>query len=205
MSTIKIRLAFFLAFNVLTCTAQFNLTWTKKLDKNNIQVYTAKPPKAAVNAVKAHTVFNTSPDKVLAFLLSPAMHTKNLPNCKFSTLLKNNGDTAYYFHQQYDLPWPVMDREVVYLFKVKRHANKNISISSEVMADLIPRNKNYIRITEFAAQWQLNIVSANKTDALYMALANPAGSIPAWFLNMFLVDGPYQSFKSMHDYFNETK
>ncbi|MBC7411407.1 MAG: hypothetical protein H7331_03005 [Bacteroidia bacterium] len=205
MNTTTISLAVFILLNALTSSAQFNLTWTKKLDKNNIQIYTAKPAKAAVNAVKAHTLLNTTPDKLLAFLLSPAMHTKNLPNCKYSILLKNNGDTAYYFHQQYDLPWPVTDREVVYLFKVKRLPNKNIAITSGIITDMIPLNKNYIRITEFAAQWQINLVAPNKTEAFYMALANPAGSIPAWFLNIFLVDGPYQSFKSMHDYFNETK
>ncbi len=184
------------------CVAQFNLAWKLQLNKNNIQVYTAKPANASVNAVKAHTVFSVDPNKVLSFLISPTMHVKNLPNCKSSTLLKNMGDTNYYFHQQYDLPWPVADREVVYLFKVKHLPNNCIAITSQSMHNYIPPNKGYIRITQFEAQWKLTTLPLTKTDAHYMALANPAGSIPAWFLNLFMVDGPYTSFKLMHEYFN---
>jgi START domain len=185
--------------------AQFNLAWELKLNKNNIEVYSAKAPNANVKAVKAHTYFNTTTDKLLAYLLSPEMHVKNLTNCIYSKLLKNEGDTGYYFHQQYDLPWPVTDREVVYLFKVQRLPNKHVFITSEAIPNYLPANPNYIRLTEFTAQWKINTTSATRVDAHYMVLANPAGSIPTWFLNMFLVNGPYDSFKKMNDYFNAHK
>jgi hypothetical protein len=119
-------------------------------------------------------------------------------------MLKQEGDSVFIFHQKYDLPWPVSDRDVVYKVHIIKTAG-NIAVNSVAMPNYLPVNPSYIRIKELIAHWDLTHKHNNSTDATYMVIANPAGSVPTWFLNLFLVEGPHNSFKLMHAHFNEKK
>jgi hypothetical protein len=186
------------------CNAQFNLKWEQKLNKKNIEIYSAKMPKAGLNAVKAHSTFKVSGNDIVNYLLSTERQIKDIPNCVYSKILKQEGDSVFIFYQKYDLPWPISDRDIVYKVVITKTAS-SIIVNSEVIPNYLPINPHFIRVKELVAHWDLTNKPGNITDACYMVIANPAGSIPAWFLNLFLVDGPYNSFKLMHAHFDEKK
>ena len=58
-------------------------------------------------------------------------------------------------------------------------------------------NPDYVRLTHYEGDWTFNRLGEKKVKVSTYGYANPEGSIPLTFVNMFVQQQPYQMLQKM--------
>ena len=58
-------------------------------------------------------------------------------------------------------------------------------------------NKNYVRLNQYEGDWSFQKLGPQKVKVSTYGYANPEGSIPLTFVNMFVQQQPYQMLQKM--------
>lgn len=147
-----------------------------------------------LKAYKGIAEINAPADKVFA-LIEDVNNTdwwdKNLSQIKVLGYEKNRFAR---YHLIFDMPWPVSDRELYVDAKVTVEPETGIrKITAGPLQVDIPAQKEMIRIDEYRQTWTVRPVNPNLTHVTLEGFVNPGGSLPAWVINMFIVDSPMNS------------
>ena len=172
--------------------------WELKKDQNGIKVYTKDIPGSDFKEIKATTNFNASLSGVVGLLTDISSHKLWIYRCKESKLIKTVSSSEVYYYMETEVPWPAANRDGVFRFKFTQDSlTKVITVASKNINGLMPEIDGVIRVPKFIASWTLTPKKDGTVDAVYQLNVDPAGSVPAWIINMFAVDGPYESLTSM--------
>lgn len=191
------RLIFFFCLFSCHCFAQQDTGWVLKKDKNGIEVYTKSSPNSEYKSIKAITTFNTPLKTILNVITDADSHSKWINNCTRSELFRSFGDSAIIFYEYYHLPWPASDRDIVVETKIRYEDPKSITLISKGNPGYIAAKDGVVRIPEFSGTWTLSLQHDGSIRGIYIATINPGGYLPAWLVNMFITNGPYDSFVNM--------
>ena len=115
-------------------------------------------------------------------------------------MLKKESDKHLVRHQTIVAPWPVDNRDVV--VDVNTYQDEETKIVYQKvngLPDYLPSQKDHVRIREFRATWTVKPLKNGLVEVEYELLVNPAGSIPAWVVNMAMTDGPYETSLKMKE------
>lgn len=169
-------------------------TWEFAKEKDGIRIYTMKVDGKPLKAYKGIAEINAPADKVFA-LIEDVNNTdwwdKNLSQIKVLGYEKNRFAR---YHLIFDMPWPVSDRELYVDAKVTVEPETGIrKITAGPLQVDIPAQKEMIRIDEYRQTWTVRPVNPNLTHVTLEGFVNPGGSLPAWVINMFIVDSPMNS------------
>jgi hypothetical protein len=74
---------------------------------------------------------------------------------------------------------------------------KVVTIDAPCVVDMVPVKPKVIRIANSTGKWVLSPLGNSSVKVVYTLHADPGGSIPAWLTNMFVTQGPSQSFKKL--------
>ena len=96
-----------------------------------------------------------------------------------------------------DFPFPLKDRDLVVQGKMIREANGQITIKNKAIQKGYPLNPDYVRLTHYEGDWTFNRLGEKKVKVSTYGYANPEGSIPLTFVNMFVQQQPYQMLQKM--------
>ncbi len=191
-------LLIFSAFYLLTSFSpqRFHTSddWKLKKYENGIAVYNRHEENSAFKELKAVTQIKTSLSSVVALLKDWDTYPQWVYRCGVSSTLKKMSETELIHYQTVDAPWPVDSRDFVVKIKITQDPEtKTIKQTATCMAEFIPKQKGYIRITEFKAAWTLTPLKNGVVNVEYQLLVNPGGVVPAWIVNMAAIDGPYET------------
>jgi len=50
-----------------------------------------------------------------------------------------------------------------------------------------------VRVQKNRTTWAIKPIAKNKNKCEYFLLLDPAGDVPAWIINLFISEGPYNS------------
>jgi hypothetical protein len=117
---------------------------------------------------------------------------------KKSAIIKIEGPGKIIYYTQSHLPWPIKDRDLV----VELNMNETpelLTIQVKSIADIMPKNPDYIRVPYSLATWNVTPITNNKLKVDYTFSVDPGGSIPAWIVNATLAIGPYNSFVKLKE------
>lgn len=168
------------------------------LDKNNVKVWTYKDSNNSVLSYKSETTFDVPIEKAVALVLDVEHAPNWAPNIKKVQLLNlddKKGEFTIYMILHF--PFPLKDRDMVVRGKVMKDANGNIVIKNKAIAQGMPINSDYVRMTQYEGDWTFQKLAANKVKVSNSGFANPEGSIPASVANMFVEQMPYQMLQKM--------
>jgi hypothetical protein len=191
-------LAFFLLCTLASVTLHAQ-TWELKTDKGGIRVYTAKVENTNFKSVKVTCDIAAKPAQLLAVLLDVNKHEEWVYNTKVSRVIKKTGDNDIIFYAEVRTPWPFTNRDYVAHLVTSQPSAGTIIIDSHAEPALLPENKNLVRIIHSDSRWVITSVNSNLQHIEYIVRFDPAGSIPAWLMNMFVTEGPYETFKKLQD------
>ncbi|UKN01953.1 START domain-containing protein [Paracrocinitomix mangrovi] len=171
--------------------------WTIEKYEDGIKVYTRKVDGWDVEEFKAYATIDAPREKVREALLDIADFVKWFPDVDESAELSRSSYENRVIYYKIDLPWPADDRDIVLNYTVKNDEEKNETIIS-MKENLTAKSKvdGVIRMTKTRGFWILKS-NGNKTDIHYQVLADPGGSMPTWLINMFIVDGPYDTIMAL--------
>ena len=168
--------------------------WKLAKDKNGIQVYTRSTESSKFKEYKSVTELEASPAELLEILLDVEAYAEWMANVKEASLLKKQGDDMFFIYSEVNVPWPFDNRDQVTLSTVTRGPQQGeIRIGIKILPGYIPEKDGVVRIPSGAGLWTFIPLQNGKTRVYHRFGGDPGGNIPAWIVNIFLVDGPYKT------------
>lgn len=193
----------FISILLLLLTVQNSLyanpTWSLKKDQNGIKIFTAKLGNESYKAVRVECVMDARPEQLLAVLLDINNNHEWVYKTKSSRLLKSISPQELIYYAQMESPWPFSNRDIIAHLKIARESDKVITIASQAQPDFIPEEEDMVRIKSSKAKWTITNVSDNQIKVEYVIQFHPGGNIPAWLINLFVTEGPMESFLKMKE------
>ena len=189
-------------FLSVSCFAQHKVTdWDLKKNESDILIYTRRTENSAFKELKSVITIKTSLSSIIALLSDFDSYTQWVYKCGESSTLKKINDTTCTHYQTVVAPWPVSNRDFVVTVKQTQDAKtKIICITSTGNPTYIPVKDGFVRITLFNAKWTLTPIKDGMVEIDYQLLVDPGGALPAWLVNLAVVDGPFETmvgFKKM--------
>ena len=174
--------------------------WELKKFENGITIYTRATETSNYKELKAIFQIKSSLSSVIALLNDVETYPQWVYRCETSKVLKKNSEQNLIRYQTIVAPWPVDNRDVVVEVHTYQDPKTKIVYQKVTpLPDYSPQLKGHVRIREFRATWTLKPLKNGVVEVEYELLVNPAGAIPAWIVNMALVDGPYETSMKMKE------
>lgn len=175
-------------------TAVSDDAWHLKKYEEGIAVYTRTAENSNYKELKAITKIKTSLSSIMALLQDWDSYPSWVYRCGASKTLKVISDHELIHYQTVVAPWPASDRDFVVNVKVTQDPiTKVITQRASCLSSFIPELPGMVRIQEFKAAWTLTPSEDGTVTLQYQLLVNPGGNVPAWMVNMAVVDGPFET------------
>ena len=174
--------------------------WELKKSENGISVYTRLTKDSEYKELKATFQIKTSLSSIIALLNDVESYPQWVYRCQTSKVLKKDSDQHLIRYQTIVAPWPVDNRDVVVEVNTRQDEKTNVVYQKvSALPSYSPKLKGHVRITQFRALWTLTPLKNGFVLVEYELLVNPAGSIPAWLVNLAMVEGPFDTSVKMRD------
>ncbi len=193
----KPLLALFL-FSLISITIWAQTEWKPVLDKEGIKIYSSFIPGSKVKAIKAECTFKANASQVAALILDVEAAPDWVYHTKSCALLKQVSPADLYYYSEVSLPWPLQNRDfVTHLMVSQNPQTKVVVIDGVVVKGYTPEKKGIVRVTEAVGKWVITPLPAEQLSISYNIHVDPAGNLPAWLVNLFALEGPYQIMKKL--------
>jgi hypothetical protein len=187
----------FLLFTNFTL-AQTADEWVVKENSDGIKISTRDVEYSKVKAIKVECQLDATLSQVVAVLMDVNTSPQWLFHTSSNYIVKQVSPSELYYYSVVEMPWPVSDRDFVAHLKATQDAvTKVVTIDGPCVAGMVAVKPNMVRITNSEGKWILSPLSKGRVKVSYTLHADPGGSIPAWLTNMFVTQGPSQSFKKL--------
>ena len=185
---------------LLQTTAQCQEDWKLKKDKNGIQVYSRKTPNFKFDELKVDCIFEGKISQLAAVILDVNNQYQWVYKTAKSEILKQVTDADLFYYSEIECPWPFDNRDLIARMTITQNTStKILSIVAKSVDDYLPRKKNLVRVKYSSALWTITPLSNAQFKVEYKIQIDPGDGVPAWILNMFATNGPYESFKNLKD------
>ena len=173
--------------------------WSLKKDKNNIKVFTRKTKNFKVDEIKVECEFEGRVSQLVAVLLDVKKHYEWVYKTTKSQFLKKNAETDLFFYTEIQVPWPFENRDLIVHMKMLQNSSKTITIEANNVNDFMPDKKNIVRVKYSRANWIVTPLNNKKFKIEYRVQIDPGNGVPAWLLNLFISNGPYDTFLKLKE------
>lgn len=200
MKFILLYISLFLT--VFSASAQSD--WTSKKGEKDIQSYTRIKPGTSLTEVKIIATIARPLASVADALLDYDNYGNWQGGLKQIKLLEEKSESELLLYYEVELPWPMANREFIMTsrgayesdtaYRIKMLGDTNNTFSS---------NEKNVRMTDLEGYWLLEAISDYDTKLTYVFYSDPAGDVPAYLVNAFVLDVPYKNIKSLKAYLTE--
>ena len=174
--------------------------WKLEKDADGIAVYTKMRENSNFKELKAVTNFKTSLTSLIALLSDVPSQQIWMYKCKEARILKTINSSELYYYSLTKTPWPLNYRDVVVHFKVVQDPKTKVTVvTSENTPGFLPEIPTYVRTPYLSSTWVFTPKPNGTVDGTYHLKLNPGGVIPAWILNLAIVEGPYTTVVKMKE------
>jgi hypothetical protein len=201
--TLRYAVFFFFILNQFQsyCQSDKVTNWKLSKDKNGIQVFTRSIEGTKFKEYKTLSEVDATPEELLAILVDVESYNKWMAYVNVAEILKTEGENRFYVYSEVAVPWPFSNRDEITLSVIKRHEESSeITIEITIIQeDNIPEKKGIVRMPSGSGVWEFTPTETGKTKIYHRFGADPGGNIPAWIVNLFLVDGPYKTMLGLQE------
>lgn len=177
-----------------------NDDWQLKKNEQGVTVYTRDSENSAFKELKAVAYLKTSLSSIVGLLYDFEKYPEWVYKCGKSGTLKTISEKELIHYQTVIAPWPIDNRDFIVNIKIEQNEKtKVITIKSYAIGNYIPLVPNYVRIMKFNASWVLSPQKDGSVEIVYQLLIDPSGYIPAWAVNMAVVDGPFETMNNIKE------
>ncbi|WP_442113649.1 START domain-containing protein [Pseudomonas sp. NUPR-001] len=169
--------------------------WHLAKDEDGIQVYLDDVPGSKYQRFRGVTLIKTDVRTLSDLQENLRVACKWLYGCKSMRLLDVEGDSTWVYLTT-ELPWPASPRDMVIQVQTERTDDGLIRHLSAVSGK-VERQPGLIRVTQLKGLWTLIAKGEQLTEVTYQLEAEPAGDIPSWLANQFVIDAPMVSLRTL--------
>ena len=165
--------------------------WKLAKDKDNIKVFTRQSEGSKIKEFKTIITVTATMQALVNLIENANSYPNWQANIGTAKILKQANEATQYIYYTTDVPWPVTNRDAVLCSEKVTGTNGTIIYNLLSKPDYVEEKKDFIRIKNAKGMWRLTPKENNKIEVIYQFYGDPAGAIPGWLINMFIVDGPY--------------
>jgi hypothetical protein len=184
---------FLLIFVLITFNASFaHGKWELEKNANGVKVYTRDNDNSDIKEFKAVATVFADRFEIARCVSRVGDYPNWVPNTKDCRVVEVISPQKRKVYSRLDIPWPATDRDGYMIMRVETIKEKK---QTTVYFDDCPGKKNSdcVRMASANGFWRMTTLDKNKTEVVYQFVSDPAGSLPSWIVNMFIVDGPYDT------------
>jgi len=198
MKLTNIKITFLLLFFASTAFSQY--AWKLSKDKDGIKIYESDITNSGFKSIKVECTLEGTYDKLLNAITDVSHHKDWVYNNKTAYIINRLSATDFYYYTETYIPWPITNRDAVIHEKINRDSlNRFLSIEEKSEPDYIPEKSGLVRVPRSSVTWYVTMPTPATISITYIFDAEPGGSIPACFVNMFVDKAPYESFKKLSE------
>lgn len=168
-------------------------TWQLAKDKDGIQVFTRKSSSSDFKDSKATIELNATLNEVLDILTDVKSHKSWMSRVEISDVLEQSSDTDFIAYYQVKAPWPVLNRDVVSHYTLKRVAKNKVKFIVDGKPDYFPEKEGIVRIKNTASVWEIYENESGRVSIIFSSTSDPGGNIPAWLTTSEATENPYKT------------
>ncbi|MEP7106376.1 MAG: START domain-containing protein [Ferruginibacter sp.] len=190
---------------VLTCmflqiSVKCQEEWNLKKDKNGIKVFSRKTKDFSLDELKVECVFEGRISQLAAVLFDVNKHYQWVYKTTKSQLLKEISTTEVIFYTEIECPWPFDNRDlVVHMNMVQHPGNKVMIIEAKNVSNFLPEKSNIVRVKYSKTTWTITPLNNQQFKIDYRLQIDLGEGVPSWLLNLFSINGPYESFMNLKE------
>lgn len=176
---------------LISATHAIYSEWRLHTTHKGMQIFTRPNANSGIKEVRVKMTMKGTTDDLLDVFDHVPGYTKWVYKSYNAKLLKRVSKDEFYYYIAFDLPFPASDRDVV-VHSMKWIDAKTGSIHTKSVSapDYMPEKSGMVRIRDFQSTWKINPAGEGIMSIDYIAVTDPAGSIPAWIVNMGVTTGP---------------
>jgi START domain-containing protein len=173
--------------------------WKLKLDKEGIRIYTRTLGDTKIKSLKVICTIEAELSQMAAVLLDIGRQDEWFYHTK-STVLKRVSSSELYYYAELSFPVPFSNRDFIEHIRLKQDSvSKIVTMEVENVPNYIPLKHGLVRVMQSTCKWVVSPSGQNSIHVEFTLYADPAGSIPAWLINLFSVYGPFETFRNLRN------
>jgi hypothetical protein len=178
-----------------------NTSWKLRFERDDIRVYSNRVPGSPIDELKGECVLDAPLEVVAQVMLDVPSYTRWIADCVEARKFDCSDLTTCKLYFTLAMPWPVRDRDIVLQSTTEFLPSEGRIIGSvtALKEELVPKQKNRVRITSMRGTWIFEGINADTTRATFICWADPAGYVPAFIINMASVDVPFRTLRGLRN------
>ncbi len=170
--------------------------WHLAKDEDGIQVYLDEVPGSKYQRFRGVTLIKASVRTLGDLQENLRVACKWLYGCASMRLLEVEGDSTWVYLTT-ELPWPASPRDMVIRVQTERRDDGSLLRHLSAVTGKVERQPQLIRVSQLKGLWTLVPKGEQLTEVTYQLEAEPAGDIPSWLANQFVIDAPIVSLRTL--------
>jgi ribosome-associated toxin RatA of RatAB toxin-antitoxin module len=172
--------------------------WKLSVVKDDIRIYTRPVLNSKIKAIKVECNLPVHPAQLVAAIMDIDASEQWVYHSKSARIIKRVSPAELYYYSEVAVPWPAENREYVSHIMVSQNAKTKVTtIDAPCVTGMVSPKANIVRITHSIGKWTINPYENNAIKVSYELEVDPAGSVPAWLVNLFATQGPMETFQHL--------
>lgn len=109
-------------------------------------------------------------------------------------ILKQDSELELTYYALVHTPWPTSNRDYIFHFKMEQDSTATLRVWLSAKPDLLPENEGVVRIPYAESLLTVTPTEAEQAHVRYVLNINPGGEVPAWVVNMFAANAPWETY-----------
>ena len=185
----------------------FSQEWKKELENEKITVYTKQGSEDNIKSYKAYSFISHPIEDIYEVYKDFDNYDKwfeELKEVKLFSSKTNDSVDVFTYYSVVGFPWPFNDRDMYTKLTIEKNPGQEYVLVSEPLKDSL-KNDEYVRLENFYQHTVLTKENEKRTKILMEGKYDAGGAVPAWLINMFVVDSPQNSVENIESYLKEKK
>ncbi len=147
---------------------------------------------------KATSVFEkTTIEEVQDVIFDVEAYNEWIDDCNNSELLDSKGKYDLIYHILLKVPFPFDKRDMIQQIQLVEETDSSLKIALTNRSDFIEVNRGVVRMPAADGYWLLQSLENGDVSVVFEYFSDPGGGIPAWMVNMFIVQSPYRTLSNL--------
>ncbi|MCO7623306.1 START domain-containing protein [Pseudomonas guariconensis] len=170
--------------------------WRLAHQEDGVDVYLSAVEGSPYQAFRGVTRIKASVRTLTDLQENLRVACKWLYACAEMRLLEVEGDSTWVYLVT-DLPWPAHPRDIVLRVRTERLNDGTLMRYLSAEPGRVPAAPGLIRVRRLRGEWTMRPLGEKETEVSYQLQADPAGDVPGWLANQFVVDAPLVTLRTL--------
>ncbi|MGB1217883.1 MAG: START domain-containing protein, partial [Saprospiraceae bacterium] len=195
-----IFLLFFLGITYSLSAQDNDEPWTEVSKTVEMEVYKRAPENSEWKEIKIIQYIKAPMQTIVDVIEDVDAYPSWIFKCSESHLVEQISKDEMVYYNVTDMPFPFWDRAIVIHSFSEYDAVNNIQyFRSKATTDYKEVSDDFVQITDFTSYWEISEQDDGVIRVLSKTTVDPAGSVPAWIVNMAVTKGPTKTAKRFRE------